>query len=157
MRRSCFALLLPLLCCSCAVTRAIDSLDDRSPPPEFGRPGWVRGFASVGAWGGGIFGGLVSVVLLPITWPLSEIAGEGLGESKGDVMLFPAVTCAAAGHALLGLPVDFIDYTCRRMWTDPTPMPANTYELIPMEGAVVPVSPPKAAAPAESVPATNKQ
>ena len=141
MRRSCLVL-LPLLCCSCNVTRAIDTLADRSPPAEFGRPWLVRTFAGVGAWTGGIVGGVVTVVLLPITWPLSEVAGEGLGNAKGDVMLFPAMTGAAAGHALFGLPVDFVDYTCRRMWVKSTPMPANSYELIPLEGPTVPVSTP---------------
>jgi hypothetical protein len=153
MRRSWIAL-LPLLCCSCAVTNAIDTLAERSPPPEFGRPAWVRTFAGVGAWAGAVVGGVVTVVLLPVTWPLSEIAGEGLGKSKDNVMLFPALTCAAAGHALFGLPVDFVDYSCRRMWVDATPMPANTYELIPLDAASLPAPTPPAAAP--SAPA-NKQ
>ena len=144
MRRLLFSL-LPLLCCSCAVTRAIDTFAEHSPPPEFGRPAWVRTFAGVGGWAGGIVGGVVAVVLLPVTWPLSKVAGEGLGEhTSSDLMLFPAVTGAAMGHGLLGLPVDFLDYTFRRMWVDATPMPANSYELIPLEGPAIPVATPAA-------------
>lgn len=156
VRRS-WLVLLPLLCCSCAVSRTIDELDERSPPPEFGRPGWVRTFATVGAWAGGIVGGAVSVVLLPVTWPLSEVAGEGLGGAKSDVMLFPALTCAAAGHALFGLPVDFVDYTCHRMWVGATPMPDNSYELIPLEGPAVPAPTPPIATPEAPAAPANKQ
>lgn len=155
MRRSCFALLL-LLCCSCAVTRTVDALEDRSPPPEFGRPAWVRTVAGIGAWAGAVVGGVASIVLLPVTWPLSEVAGEGLGNAKGDVMFFPAVTCAAAGHGLFGLPVDFLDYTCRRMWIGGTPMPENSYAMVPLEGPRVPEATPLLPSSPPSTPA-NKQ
>lgn len=142
VRRLC---LLPLLflATSCAIGRTFDALADRSPPPEFGRPGWVRVPARVGAWFGGACGAVVSVVLLPITWPLSSVAGEGLGASKDDVMLFPAIGGAACGHAFIGLPLDFVDYTCRRMWVKATPLPSNGYELQPMAEPVVPAPLPK--------------
>lgn len=137
VRRLCVLPLL-FLATSCAIGRTIDRLEDRSPPPEFGRSGWVRVFAGVGAWGGGILGGVASIVLLPITWPLSEFAADGLGKSKDDVMLFPAIGGAACGHAFFGVPADFVDYTCHRMWVKSTPMPDNGYEVIPMADPVVP-------------------
>ena len=60
------ALLLP----ACAIPNTVESLQADAPPPEFGRPAWVRTCAGAGAWVGGVTGGVVSVVLLPITWPL---------------------------------------------------------------------------------------
>src|SRR5688500_13732079 len=65
---------------ACTIARTIDRLQDRSPPPEFGRPGWVRTIAGVGAWTGGVLGGIASIVLLPVTYPVSLLAGDSFGE-----------------------------------------------------------------------------
>lgn len=142
---SAFAFLL--LSSACALPTAIESLDDRCPPPEFGRPGWVRGAAKVGAWVGGVPGVVASVVLLPVTWPLSQVADEGLGEMAADeFVLFPALACASVGHSLFALPCDTIDYLGRRAWTEPTPMP--TYDFVPMAPAATPQGKPAAESPA---------
>jgi hypothetical protein len=130
-----------LLLGACAIPNTIEALDDRTPPPEFGRPAWVRTCAGVGAWIGGIGGGVVSVVLLPVTWPLSELAGDGLGEqASSEFMLFPAMTCAAFGHAFLGLPADVLDYGFRRVWVEPSP-PLTGYDFVPMAPMALPEAP----------------
>ena len=117
---------------ACAVGDTVNRLD-RCPPPEVGRPGWVRASAGTGAWIGGIGGGIVSVVLLPITWPLSLVASDGLGDaSRTELMVWPVSGGAAIGHCLLGLPTDTVDFVFRRAWVGEE-MPANTYELVPME------------------------
>lgn len=129
--------LLGALLGACAIPETVESLDDRSPPPEFGRPAWVRVPAGVGAWVGGIVGGAVSVVLLPVTWPISKLAGDGLGEhGSSEFLLFPAMVGASMGHALLGTPPDLVDYVFHRAWTEPSP-PLTGYEFVPMERALV--------------------
>lgn len=131
--------LLGLLLAACAIPNTIEGLDRRSPPPEFGRPVWVRVFAGTGGWLGGIVGGAVSIVLLPVTYPVSLLAGDGLGEhAASEFLLFPALTGAALGHCLLGAPPDLLDYTFRRAWFS-SPDPAMTYELVPLEGPKVPL------------------
>lgn len=137
--------LLGALLGACAIPETVESLEDRSPPPEFGRPAWVRVPAGVGAWVGGIVGGAVSVVLLPVTWPLSKLAGDGLGEhGSSEFLLFPAMVGASMGHALLGTPPDLVDYVFHRAWTEPSP-PLTSYEFVPMERALVTPEPPKEA------------
>lgn len=141
MRRSSVAL-SGLLLGACAIPNTIEALDDRTPPPEFGRPTWVRTCAGVGAWIGGIAGGVVSVVLLPVTWPISQLAGDGLGEqASSEFMLFPAMTCASFGHAFLGLPADVLDYGFRRAWMEPSP-PLTGYDFVPMAPMAVPEAAP---------------
>ena len=113
-----------LLAGACSVPQTIADLQDRSPPPAYGRPGWVRTSAGVGAWIGGVLGGAVSVVLLPVTYPLSLAVGDNLGDgSRTDFLFFPATGGAALGHFLIGTPPDMLDYVFRRAWTDPSPMP----------------------------------
>jgi hypothetical protein len=133
MLRSVFgvACLGSLACCG--LSRTIDHLQDE-PPPEFGRPAWVRTSAGVGAWIGGVAGGVVSIVALPITWPISLLAGDNLGGevSKQEFLLLPMTSGAAIGHFLLGAPTDAVDFVFRRAWVG-SPQPGNTYDLIPME------------------------
>jgi hypothetical protein len=121
MARPFFTALLLALSSSCTVSQSIDNLAAECPPPEYGRPGYVRTCAGVGAWIGGIIGGVASVVLWPVTWPLSQLAGDGLGETaQGELIWLPAVGGAATGHFLLGAPIDGLDYVFRRAWTEPT-------------------------------------
>lgn len=127
---------------SCALPTTLEALDDRNPPPEFGRPGWVRVAAGTGAWIGGIAGGVLSIALLPVTWPISKLAGDGLGEqAASEFMLFPALGTAAIGHCLLGVPTDTLDYVFRRVWTGSGEEVENSYEVVPMPAASVPVGP----------------
>lgn len=137
-------------CSGCTIPRTIDRLQDRSPPPEFGRPGWVRTTAGVGAWVGGILGGVVSIVLLPVTYPVSLLAGDSFSETgREEFLLFPATGGAAIGHALFGTPPDILDHVFRRAWVD-EPLPVNTYELVPME-------PPGTPTPPRAVPAVPEE
>jgi hypothetical protein len=133
MRKALFIPLLAMLASGCTVSDSVDRLQDHDPPPEFGRPGWVRTFAGVGGWVGGVAGGVVSVVLLPITWPISLLTDEGFGDdTRSEFLWWPATTGASLGHALIGTPPDLIDYVFRRAWKSETP-PVNTYELVPMQ------------------------
>jgi hypothetical protein len=126
------------MCTSCAIPNTIEMLGDRSPPPEFGRPAWVRTCAGIGGWVGGIIGGVASIATLPITYPLSLWADEGLGEHSADeLILAPAVGLAAVGHAFLGLPADLIDWTFRRAWIDNID-PVTGFTLTPLDGYEVP-------------------
>lgn len=140
MFRSKAPFLLGLLLGACAIPETIESLDDRSPPPEFGRPTWVRTSAGIGAWVGGIVGGVVSIVVLPVTYPLSLVAKDGLGEhSTSEFLLFPAMVGASIGHAALGTPPDLVDYMFRRVWSDSSP-PLTTYDFVPMQAAALPAA-----------------
>ena len=135
--------LLPLamLLGACAIPNTAEALDQRSPPPEFGRPMWVRVPAGAGAWIGGILGGVVSIVLLPITWPLSELADDGLGEQgAGEFMFWPALAGASVGHCLLGTPPDVVDWLFHRAWVD-GPDPVTSYDFIPLPGPAMPAPP----------------
>lgn len=117
---------------ACATTDIVAGFD-RSPPPDLGRPGWVRTAAGVGGWIGGAVGGVVSIVLLPVTYPLSLAASDGIGETTStELILFPVSVGAGIGHALFGAPTDSIDYVFRRAWVEED-RPANTYELVPMD------------------------
>jgi len=149
MIRSTFVL-CGLLLGSCAIPNTIVQLDDRCPPPEFGRPGWVRVCAGTGAWVGGVVGGVVSIVLLPITWPVSLLAGDGFSEqASSEFMLFPAIGGAAFGHAFLGVPADSLSWIFWRAWTDSS-SPAYSYEMVPMIApAVPPVTPATTTPPTE--------
>jgi hypothetical protein len=130
--------LFPLLLGSCAIPESIETLGETSPPPEFGRPFYVRFFAGTGAWIGGIIGGVASIVVLPITYPLSLLADDGLSENgTSEFLLFPATGGAAVGHALFGAPVDGFDWVFRRAWID-SPDPVTSYEFLPMPGPSIP-------------------
>ncbi|MBL9076964.1 MAG: hypothetical protein JNL08_05640 [Planctomycetes bacterium] len=132
-------LLCTLLLGACAIPNTIEALDDRNPPPEFGRPGWVRVTAGVGAWVGGIVGGVASIVALPITWPLSLLAEDGLGEQAGsEFLLWPALGGAAFGHCLLGAPADGIDFVLRRVWTGAGTEVENSYAVVPLPPVELP-------------------
>jgi hypothetical protein len=138
MLRRAAPVLFGLLLGACTISETLETLDDRSPPPEFGRPVWVRVPAGVGAWIGGVFGGVVSIVTLPVTVPMSWLAGDDLGEfGKNELVWFPAMAGASIGHAFLGTPVDIFDYLFRRVWVDSSP-PLTHYDYVPMEGAVLP-------------------
>lgn len=147
MKRTCTGL-LALLLPACAIPNSIESLQADAPPPEFGRPAWVRTCAGVGAWVGGVTGGVVSIVLLPATYPISLLAGDALGEQgKDEFLFFPAMSLAAVGHGFVGMPADLIDIGVRRLWIHETD-PVNSYEWVPMPAAEKPVPPPGAAQPA---------
>lgn len=140
MKRSYFSV-FGLLLGACAIPNTIESLDHLCPPPEFGRPAWVRVCAGAGAWIGGIVGGVASIVLLPVTYPLSLVAEDGLGEhSSSEFMLFPALGGAAIGHCLLGTPPDLLDWMFRRVWSGSDEVFAG-YDFVPMAGPDVPGKP----------------
>jgi len=137
-RLSRWSLLPVLLLGACSIPNTIEQLGDSNPPPEFGRPAWVRTTAGVGGWVGGIIGGVASVVLLPVTWPLSELCDEGLGDhAQDELILFPATGLAAGGHALFGFPADLLDWTFRRAWVD-APNPVTSFEYTPLEAPEIP-------------------
>jgi hypothetical protein len=150
-RRAIATVLLPLLG-SCAGPRVADVFDEQNPPPHLGRPVWVRVPARIGAYAGAIAGGLVSIVLLPVSYPLSLLADESLGESRSDLLLFPAYLGAGAGHFVLGAPLDLVHYVGYRAWVDEPPQPG--YDHVPLPPVVPPDQRPyePATRPAESRP-----
>ena len=130
MRRPIFIPAL-LLLASCGATETFSRLD-QCPPAEFGRPGWIRACAGTGGFVGGVVGGIVSIALLPVSYPLTLAAKDGLGDSsRNELLLWPVSTLSATGHCLLGAPLDGVDYVFRRAWTE-DPSPANPFELVPM-------------------------
>lgn len=141
MRRAvCISILL--LAPACSVSDAVGKLQADSPPAELGRPGWVRTSAGTGAWLGGVVGLAASVVLLPITYPLSLLSDEPLGMAKQEFLWFPTYFGAATGHFLLGVPTDFLDFTFYRAWAG-TPSPAERdYGFTPMKPPVGPSAEP---------------
>jgi len=151
------------LCSACAVPQTVETLQREGPPPELGRPGVVRFFASTGAWIGAIGGAAVSVVMLPITWPLGEFAAEPLGRAKTEFVWFPVTILASSGHFLLGAPPDAFDFVFRRAWFGDAYRP--DYEYTPMKPPVGPESgdeatesaPPAAEQDEEPAPARDAQ
>ena len=130
----------------------MDTFDKESPAPELGRPWWVRTPARVGAYLGGAVGLLVSVVALPVTFPISLIADESFGQARTEFLLFPAYTGAGGGHFLLGAPFDFVHWVAWRAWVD-APPPRN-FADVGGPPASRPAAP--ASAPAESRPQPNR-
>ena len=127
-----------LMCTSCAIPNTIEMMGDSAPPPEFGRPLWVRSVAGVGGWAGGVIGGVASIAILPITYPLSEWASDGLSEHSAEELMFmPAVGLSAVGHACIGVPADLLDWTFRRVWMDPND-PITSFEWTPLDGFEAP-------------------
>jgi hypothetical protein len=112
------ALVPILLASACSLPQVTDDLAQHAPPPDLGRPGYVRVAAQTGAIAGGGIGAVASIVLLPVTWPLSLLAAEPLGVSQQELMFAPVSFGAATGHFLLGAPVDGLDFVVRRAWTD---------------------------------------
>jgi hypothetical protein len=148
MLRSASAVACLFLSCACSVPSLVESLDDRSPPPDFGRAGWVRGVAKVGAWIGAVPGTVASGVLLPVTWPLSLAVEDGIdGGSADEFLLFPMLACASVGHSLFALPCDAVDYVGRRVWSAPSPLPSRDQEVLDAAAAADAASSPKPAAP----------
>ena len=138
-------LLLSCLC-ACSAPKVVSDLDGESPPPELGRPGWVRVTAKVGAVAGAGVGAVASLILLPITFPISLLADEPLGRSKEEFLFAPVSIGASTGHFLLGAPADGVHFVLVRAWRDEPP---------PMSYDYTPVSPPVGPAAAESPPASR--
>jgi hypothetical protein len=122
---------LTFLCSACTVPYATDTLSSEGPPPELGRPGWVRAFAGVGGWIGAVGGAVVSVATLPVTFPITLLADEPLGYSKTEFMFAPVTMVASGGHFLFGAPADLVDYTFRRAWVEGVPEPDYSYTPMP--------------------------
>ena len=141
---------IAFLCSACTVPSTLETLRDEAPPPELGRPWWVRGPAGFGAWIGAATGAVVSVATLPITYPISLLAEEPLGYSKQEFLFSPVTSLASGGHFLLGGPFDMLDFMFRRAWVD-TPTPYD-YEFTPMKPPVGAAAgeEPKVGAPAEA-------
>ncbi|MAD33026.1 MAG: hypothetical protein CMJ88_04640 [Planctomycetes bacterium] len=115
----CWATLSILCLGACSVPETVERLGDANPTPALGRPAWVRAAATTGATVGGAAGTVVSVALLPVTWPISLLCSDRITDSaRSELLWFPATELAAIGHAALGAPADAADYTFRRAWTN---------------------------------------
>lgn len=129
--RTSIAIALSVLATACSTPTGVASLRDECPPPEFGRPVWVRWPARVGAWIGAGAGAVGSIALLPITWPVAQLADEPLGFAKDEFMFLPLSAGAAAGHFALGAPLDTVDWVARRAWVSSDPPTGYDYEPQP--------------------------
>ncbi|MEM7201895.1 MAG: hypothetical protein AAF628_16630 [Planctomycetota bacterium] len=137
-----WGLVLPLLILpSCALGRVTHDLDHEAPPPEFGRPAWVRTSARIGAFLGGVGGAVLSVAALPVTYPVSLLADEPLGYAKEEFLFAPMTGTASLGHFLFGAPPDMLHFVFYRAWVE-GPRPYD-YEYVPM----APTPPPPALTP----------
>lgn len=117
---------------ACSVPRALSELQSEGPSPELGRPGWVCSTARAGSWIGAGVGAVGSVVLLPLTYPVSLLVDEPLSDSKGGFCYAPIVGGASVGHFLFGAPADALHFIGYRAWvTDP-----------PSTGGYTPMKPP---------------
>lgn len=119
---------------ACSAPGVVADLGE-APPPELGRPGWVRTSARVGAWLGAVPGAAVSVVLLPVTYPISLLAEEPLGYSRTEFLFAPVTLGASIGHFALGAPADALHYLGYRAWvTHPRPAGATITPMSPPQG-----------------------
>ena len=128
-------LLLGLATGGCTVT----ALDEYCPPPDLGRPGWVRASAGFGGWIGGGLGAVGSLALLPITYPVSLLAEEPLGYSRDEFRYMPITMCASAGHYLFGAPPDLFHFIFYRAWVEQDETPG--YGFTPMSKRKLPDTP----------------
>ena len=119
-----------------SVPNTVETYQQENPPPELGRPGWVRTSAGVGGWIGGVAGAAVSVVLLPITYPVRLIRGDG-GTFNNEDLFFPVTWGVTGGHFLLGAPTDVVDFVFRRAWVG-SPVEYDNYELVPQDPPIGP-------------------
>ncbi len=126
------ALLLGLSTGGCTVS----ALDEYCPPPDLGRPAWVRNTAGFAGWIGGGIGAVVSVVLLPITYPASRIWDEPMGYSKSEFRWMPITLCASSLHYTFGAPADMFDWMLRRAWIEEEQTPG--YDFTPMPAPKLP-------------------
>ncbi len=129
--RRCLAILVLSLLGACTIPQTVANLDSESPPAELGRSSWVRYSARAGGWLGAVAGGVVSVVFLPITYPISLIYDEPLGMARSEFLWGGVSAGASTGHFLLGAPTDFVDYAFYRAWAD-SPRPTD-YEYTPQK------------------------
>ena len=114
---------------ACSAPQVVSDLGE-APPPELGRPGWVRTSARVGAWLGAVPGAALSVALLPVTYPITLLADEPLGYSRTEFLFAPVTAGASIGHFMLGAPADALHYVGYRAWvTHPRP---DGYDVTPM-------------------------
>lgn len=161
------AVVLPLLLAGCTVPSTVHRLDSEAPPPELGRPDWVRIPARIGAWIGAIGGAVVSVAALPVTLPVATFADEPLGYAKSEFVFLPVAAGASAGHFVLGAPADTVDFLFRRAWVEREgPPPYDFVPMAPPQGpepedlpAIQPVSPSteEPPAPTQSSPPSGEQ
>ena len=121
----------------CAIPSIVRSVHEHSPAAELGRPGWVQGASEAGAWVGGAVGAVFSIAALPLTWPLSALSGDAIGEDADDLIWAPATLTAGAGIYLFGVPCDFADWGLRRAWIEERPT-ASQYEFENLEPPVGP-------------------
>ena len=134
----CWATLSILCLGACSVPGTVERLGDTNPTPQLGRPAWVRAAATTGAAAGGAAGSVVSVALLPVTWPISLLCNDRMTESaRSELLWFPATELAAVGHAALGAPADALDYTFRRAWTS-DPAHGDAAAFAPLPSAEIP-------------------
>ncbi len=111
-------LVAALLLGGCAVDETTTALNEESPPPRLGRPDWVQVPAEAGGYLGAAVGSVLSIAVLPLTFPISLIADEPLGYAKDQFLFLPVGLTASGGYFLLGAPFDVIDYGFRRAWTN---------------------------------------
>ncbi len=131
------ALLVAFAVSGCTLPETVENLERENPPPELGRPTFVRIAARSGAWIGGVAGGVFSLALLPVTYPVSLLADCPLGYSRDEFRFAPASMGAAAGHWVVGAPFDVLHWVFYRAWVNPSCDPAG-YEFVPMRPPVGP-------------------
>lgn len=126
-------------------TRAVvTNLATTSPPTDFERPKWVRTSAEIGAAAGGLIGGVLSICILPVTYPISLATEEHQSaDARMDFLLFPMVGGASIGHVIVGAPLDSVDLVCRRVWVGDE-LPKQEYQLVEMKPPVAAEPPPEA-------------
>ena len=138
------ALLAALGLPGCTLPETVENLQRENPPPELGRPAFVRVAARSGAWIGGVVGGVFSLALLPVTYPVSLLAECPLGYSRDEFRFAPASMGAAAGHWVVGAPLDVLHWIFYRAWVDQSCEPAG-FDFVPMRPPVGPGREPVAA------------
>jgi hypothetical protein len=130
--RRCLAVLLAVSAASCSLPEAVARLEDHAPAPELGRPGWVQGTARIGAYLGGVVGGLGAIVTFPVMKVLTLAAGDALGADDQDLLYAPVAIGAGAGHVVFGAPLDALSYLV---------VPGQRSPELALEEAVPPVGP----------------
>lgn len=116
--RTLLALATLALISGCSLPKTYADLELDSPQEVLRRPEYLRDVRSFGHASGGFVGGVSSPFLLPVTWPMTAVHEESLGQDRDSLLFAPVPFVAAGGGFVLAAPLEALDHIFYRAWID---------------------------------------